>query len=343
MVGLLMIGSSAGELGGRPGDTIATRTRTMPTVHQREAIERAAAGLDLLPALEAGFAAYSRGEVVVPPVGELLFEDPPGDTHIKYGYIRGDEVFVVKIASGFYENPARGLAASSGCMLVFSQETGHLRSVLLDEGHLTDLRTAAAGAIAAKFLAPDGPDAIGVLGTGTQARLQVEALQRVRPCTRVVAWGRSPASLDRYAGAMEPRGYEVVRADTPAEVARACRLIVTCTPAEEPLLTREMIRPGTHITAVGSDTPGKQELDAAILPAADVVVGDSLSQCELRGEIHRAIRAGVFSIDRALELGHVIAEPSKGRATAEQITVADLTGVAVQDIQIAKAVAAALE
>lgn len=310
----------------------------MTTVHTLEDIRRITDSTDLTSDIEAGFVAYSDGNVVVPPVGELIFRDPPGDTHIKYGYIVDDSVFVIKIASGFYGNVNLGLPSSSGLMLVFSQQTGFVQSVLLDEGHLTNVRTALAGRIAARYLAPSRIDAIGVLGTGTMARMQVEYLATETGCRDVVAWGRSRESLDRYCEDMHAIGFSVRPTLDTRDVTRACNLIVTTTPAVKPLLTADQLRPGTHITAMGSDTPEKQELDDAILERADLVVADSRSQCEVRGEIHHAIRNGRLTMDRVIELGELIRAGANARTSDAQITVADLTGVAVQDIQIAKAV-----
>lgn len=314
----------------------------MPAVVRLPEIKAALAGVDLLPLIEAGFVAYSRGEVVVPPVGELVFDDPPGDVHIKYGYIRRDDHYVVKIASGFLDNPKLGLPSGDGLMLVFSQRTGRLEAVLLDEGHLTNVRTAAAGAVAAKYLAPREVAAVGILGAGVQGRMQLEWLRRVRPFGRAVVWGVDRAELDAYRRDMAGPGLEIATTLRAEEVAAEADLIVTCTPSTGPLLRAEWIRPGTHITAMGSDTAAKQELDPAILARAGRVVVDSLSQSELRGEVYKAVAAGAIGRDRLIELGRVVADPALGRASADEITVADLTGVAVQDIQIAKAVLAAL-
>jgi ornithine cyclodeaminase len=133
-------------------------------------------------------------------------------------------------------------------------------------------------------------------------------------------------------------GYRVTVAESPAAVAEACRLIVTTTPAEAPLLTAAMVRPGTHITAMGSDTPEKCELDPALLARADAVVADSRAQAGTRGEIFQAVRAGALTLDRVVELGEVLSGRAPGRTGAADITIADLTGVAIQDIVIAKAV-----
>lgn len=310
----------------------------MTKVFGIEEIRAATASMDLTSVMEAGFVAYSDGKVVVPPVGELLFEEPPGDTHIKYGYIRDDRVFVIKIASGFYGNAALGLPSSSGLMLVFSQKTGFLESVLLDEGYLTNVRTALAGRIAARYLAPKVVKAIGVFGTGTMARMQVTYLSTETDCQNIVAWGRSDDSLRRYCDDMAALGYHVTTTRDPREVAEACNLIIMTTPSTKPLLMASQLQPGTHITAMGSDTPEKQELDSLILARADIVVADSLEQCLSRGEIFHAVRAGHIAAAQVRELGGLIRAGTRVRTSQDQITVADLTGVAVQDIQIAKAV-----
>lgn len=306
-------------------------------------IERALAAVDPLPAIEAGFVAFSQGRAVLPPVGELTFAEPPGEVHIKYGYLRGGEHYVIKVASGFYRNPERGLPSSDGLMLLFRQATGEPLALLQDRGRLTDLRTAVAGAVAAKHLAPSRVEAIGVLGSGIQAREQLRQLKGITPCRRVVAWGRNRGRLEAHRDEMESEGFEVALAETPAEVAARANLIVTATPATEPLLHADEIRPGTHLTAVGSDTPAKRELDVAILRRADRVVVDSVDQVMLRGESHHALAAGVIAREDLVELGAVIAGSAPGRTSDDQVTVADLTGLAVQDLQIATAVLQAIE
>jgi ornithine cyclodeaminase len=302
-------------------------------------IERALEGLDLLPLIEQGFVAYSQGRAVVPPVGELILD--AGEVHIKYGFIRGGRFYVIKIASGFYGNPSRGLPSGDGMMLLFDQETGRPEVALLDHGRLTDLRTAAAGAIAARYLAPSRVERIGVLGTGVQARLQVQQLEPITPCRALFVWGRHAARLEAYRRDMTSRGFQVEAAREPGELGARCNLIVTTTPATEPLLKARDIRPGTHVSAIGSDAPHKQELDPGVLARADLVVADSREQSRLRGEIARALDQGAISPDKVVELGDVIAGRAPRRTSDAQVTVFDSTGVAVQDIQIATAVARA--
>jgi len=310
----------------------------MSLILNLDEIQRVLPRIDVLKIIEEGFVAYSDGRVVVPPVGELVFDDPPGEAHIKYGYIKNDDFYVIKIASGFYHNPRIGLPSSQGMMLVFSQKTGVCEAVLLDRGLLTDIRTAAAGAVAARLLAPREVQRIGILGAGTQAKLQLQHLGGVTPCRRSLVWVPDPDETEPFLQCFAGSGFDIEIAQSPSEVARACNLIVTATPSTRPLLQASEISRGTHITAVGSDTADKIELDPAILSLADVVVVDSLPQSESRGEIFRAVQSGDFERDSAVELGVALADPTLSRRDDDQITVCDLTGVAVQDIQIAKAV-----
>ena len=305
-------------------------------------IRAALRGVDLLPGIERAFVAYSSGRAVVPPVGELLLPDVQADVHIKYGYIVGEPYYVIKVASGFYGNPEKGLPSSNGLMLVFDRSTGALVAILLDEGLLTDLRTGAAGAIAAKHLAPKWVRRIGIVGSGTQARHQLLMLKPVTPCRDVLAWGRHPDRLARYRDEMAAGGFTVATTTDVDEVMASCELIVTATASRAPLLLRDRLRPGIHITAVGADSPVKQELDPLILRRADVVVADSLSQCLERGEIAHAVRSRCLRPDDVVELGAVIAGTAEGRTSEEDVTVADLTGVAVQDIEIARTVLEAM-
>jgi ornithine cyclodeaminase len=213
---------------------------------------------------------------------------------------------------------------------------------LLDQGHLTDIRTAVAGAICAQHLAPAKVDRIGIVGTGTQARLQLQYLKHATTCQRVLAWGRGESQLERYRRGMEPHGFVVETTQDATDILATCALIVTATPATAPLLHVADLQAGTHITAVGSDTPEKQELDSGILARADVVVADSIAQCLERGEIYKALQSGHITEQDLLELGDVIAGGAPARTSDDQITVADLTGVAVQDIMIASSVYEAL-
>jgi ornithine cyclodeaminase len=315
-----------------------------PTVLTLDEIKRLINVPQLIQEIETGFVLYSEGKVVVPPVGFLHFDQPPGDVHIKYGFVTGDDYYVLKMASGFYNNADLGLPVADGVILVFSQQTGHLKLVLHDECWLTDMRTAAAGAVAAKHLAPQEVRRIGIVGTGVQARLQLELLRDVVDCRSCLIWGRDASKVQKMIEDLQANetiqawGLDIKAATEINELAAECNLIVTTTSAREALIRADQVQPGTLITAMGSDDHGKQELEAELLAKADHVVADSVSQCVDHGECFHAVKAGKLDEGSILELGNVIKDPTLGRTSDDQITVADLTGVAIQDIQIAKMV-----
>ncbi len=297
---------------------------------------------NLIHSIEEGFVMYSQKKVIVPPVGYLGFKHPSGDVHIKYGYIEGDDFYVIKIASGFYQNPAKGLPTSNGMMLLFSQKTGETLSILLDEGYLTDIRTAAAGAVAAKYLAPSRISCIGIVGTGVQARLQLTYLKSITNCRSVIVWGRSEDKLAAFKSDPELTDFAINTTSDINYLTSRCNIIVTTTPARKAILMAAHILPGTHITAMGADADGKQELDPMIFDKADIIVADSKDQCIDHGDIGYAVRDGIIDPKKIVELGNVIHDKKLRRSSDQQITIADLTGVAIQDIQITKYVYLAL-
>lgn len=309
----------------------------MSTIIDLPKIKSIVGGLDVINAMKEGFIQYSNGNSVVPPVGELLFDDPPGDVHIKYGYIKNQEHYVIKIASGFYENHKLGIPSGQGLMLLFNQKTGELVAVLLDEGHLTDIRTAAAGALAIKYFAPSQINAVGIVGTGVQAKQQLLHMQQNNACKDVWLWGRNRKHAERLKTELGD-DFEVSIADSCAELAQNSDVIITTTPAEKPLLLANDIKVGTLIVAVGSDTQHKQELDAGILKKADLVIADSLPQSKSRGEIFQAVKSNTIKEEEVIELGTALQDKNLQRTSDEQIIVVDLTGVAVQDIMIASTV-----
>ncbi|PCI00700.1 MAG: ornithine cyclodeaminase family protein [Alphaproteobacteria bacterium] len=279
---------------------------------------------------EKGFQAFSAGKVDVPPVGYLKQENPVGSYHIKYGLIENDTVWVCKIVGGPVDLPLNGM------MMVTSTQTGKGEVLLQDDGYLTQLRTAIAGLISAKYLGPKTIKAIGVLGTGEQARMQVEILKDWTDCRDVFVWGRNAEKADAYKKDMDVQGFNVTVVPSPVDVAKNCNLIITTTAAREALLDAADINPGTHITAMGADAPGKSELDPKLVAKADLIVVDSKAQCIDHGEVCKPCADGLISETDLVELGEIISDPSLGRKNESQITIVDLTGVAVQDIQIAK-------
>lgn len=310
----------------------------MLKVVSAETIRAALNIAEAIAAIEEGFAAYSSGRALVPPVGYLGFERPPGDCHIKFGYIAGQDDFVIKVATGFYENPSHGLPSSNGFMVLLSARTGEPRVLLDDGGYLTDVRTAIAGLIVAKHLAPARPKCIGVVGTGVQARAQLEQLLGYYGSCPVRVWGRNSRSAAAVVKEAETRGCDAAVAVTVREICAECDLIVTVTASNTPLIEAAWVRPGTHITAVGADAMGKQELDPRVLASADIRVVDSIEQCVDHGEAAHAVTAQLIGRGDLVELGSIVSGVRAGRTKANQVTVADLTGLAVQDIQIARCV-----
>jgi ornithine cyclodeaminase len=295
-----------------------------------------------LRAVRTGFEALARGRAVLPGVMHIDLPHARGEVHIKGAHLLGSPFFSIKEAAGFWGNPERGLPVGSGLVLVFDAETGLPRAILLDNGYLTELRTGAAGALAALLLARAELRVIGILGAGSQARYQLEALCAARRPARARVWSRRLEAAEEYAREMTARLALPVEAVAHArEAVEGCDLVVTTTTAREPVLRAEWLGPGHHVTAVGSDSPEKQELETEVLARADLVVADHLDQCLRLGEIHHAVAAGRLRAgDVHAELGEIAAGLKPGRTSDDQITVADLTGIGVQDAAMADVVVA---
>ncbi len=209
--------------------------------------------------------------------------------------------------------------------------------MLLDNGYLTDIRTAAAGAVAAKAPGPGGIRTAGVIGAGVQAELQMRALQLVRDFSELLVWARNSGKAEAYALKMRNALDISVRvAATAEDVVLHADVVVTTTPAKKPIIRRDWLRPGLHITAMGSDAPDKNELDPRILAEVDRFVCDRNEQSRRVGEMRTAIATGMMSEDHvADELGEIVAGTKPGRRSDEEVTVCDLTGTGVQDTAIA--------
>ena len=303
-----------------------------------EARLRAAVGIDdeALAAVQSAFRRLGEGRVHMPPIMHIEVPER-GDVDVKSAFVEGLPYFAVKIASGFPGNRQRGLPTGSAMMVLLSAETGFCEAVLLDNGYLTDLRTGLAGAVAAKYLAPDSIDSVGVLGTGVQARYQPRCLRLVRDFRKLVVWGRSADRLREFADEMQASGdFDVTVATSPEEVVRSCDLLVTATASRTPLVQAEWLRPGQHITSVGADFPGKQELAAEVLSSADRLVCDRLSQCIENGELQHLVADGALPPGLVVsELGELVTGGKPGRESNHEITVCDLTGTGAQDTGIA--------
>jgi ornithine cyclodeaminase len=292
--------------------------------------------LALLDAVERAFAALSSGDVVMPPVLSMDLPAVRGEVDVKTAWIPGFPGFAIKVSPGFFDNPKLGIPSLNGLMILFSATTGLVEAVFLDNGYLTDLRTAAAGAVAARHLAPTTVTTCGVIGTGVQARLQVEAARLVRPFGRVLVWGRDNRRAATCAADLaRDLDVEAEAVADPSDLAARCELIITTTPAREPVLTAAHLagRTGLHITAMGSDQAGKNEIDPHLLAGCDLYVCDRVSQVERLGELRAALDAGLAA--QPVELGDIVLGRAEGRTSDGHLTLCDLTGTGAQDTAIA--------
>ncbi|SFD69612.1 cyclodeaminase [Roseivivax sediminis] len=311
-------------------------------VTEAELREVVALDVETVDVIEAAFAALAGGEVVMPPVMSMALHEANGEVDVKTAYIPGFDGFAVKVSPGFFDNPKLGLPSLNGLMILFSARTGLVQAVFLDNGYLTDIRTAAAGAVAARHLAPEDVTTAGVIGTGVQARLQMRAVHLVRPFERVLVWGRDAQRATECAADLKAALGVQAEVCTDAEtLVRRSQLVVTTTPATDPVLKADWLHPELHVTAMGSDQEGKQELEAACLTRADLYVCDRVSQAEKMGELRAARAAGTAPEDPA-ELGQIVTGARPGRQAPGDITIADLTGTGAQDTAIASHVATRL-
>ncbi|MGR3316798.1 cyclodeaminase [Roseovarius indicus] len=319
---------------------MANDIRIMTEAELREVV---ALDLETVDVIESAFAALAGGEVVMPPILSMDLPAANGEVDVKTAYIPGFEGFAIKVSPGFFDNPKLGLPSLNGLMILFSAQTGLVKALFLDNGYLTDIRTAAAGAVAARHLAPEVVKTAGVIGTGVQARLQMQAAHLVRPFERVIVWGRDEQKAAECAKDLKNSlGVEAEIVSDPAQLVDESQLVVTTTPAKEPVLKAEWLHPGLHVTAMGSDQEGKNEIEAKALMQADLYVADRGSQTEKMGELRSAIAAGLWTGGAPVELGDVITKKAAGRKAAEDVTIADLTGTGAQDTAIASHVAAKL-
>jgi ornithine cyclodeaminase len=298
--------------------------------------------LEAIDCVENAFHALATKAVAMPPILRLDIPEHRGEVDVKTAYVPGLDGFAIKISPGFFDNPKIGLPSTNGLMVLFSTKTGLVQAILLDNGYLTDVRTAAAGAVAAKHLSREDASVAAIFGAGMQAKLQLEALSLVRPIREARIWAREVEKAEAVAAELAKKLGFPVRAEASGRAAvDGADVVITTTPSETPILKAEWLQPGQHVTAMGSDAEHKNEIEPAIVTGAGLYVADSLKQTRRLGELHHAIEAGLVT-EGALftELGEIIAGRKPGRSGPEQITVADLTGTGIQDTAIATLAAA---
>ena len=293
---------------------------------------------ELIPVIEDAFKSLSLGKTVMPPILRVDIEKYHGESDVKAAYIEGLDSFAVKVASGFFDNPKLGLPSSNGLMILLDSKTGVIKSVLLDKGYLTDVRTAIAGAIASKYLSNSNSSTVAIVGAGIQARMQLEALTLVRDIKNVNVWSRDIKKAHAY---IENVGKNInlnfQAFDNINEVVKTADILITTTPSKKPLIDFSALPKGIHITAMGSDAEEKNELNPNIIKNCDAYVPDSQAQTSILGELNHAIKNNLIKNDMIFnDLGKIILNPELARKNTHDITVADLTGTGVQDTAIAR-------
>ena len=316
---------------------IANDTPMSPLLLNEDELRQIVTTAEAIDAVESAFIALAEGRMNVPGDFTLSLPEVQGEVHVKGTYLNQAPYYAVRVTSNFKNNPTHNLTRRSGLTTLFDSATGSPVAIMIDNGYLFSLRAGAAGALAAKYLANPRVDHVAVIGAGTQAYMQLRSLLTVRQVKTVSVWSRSPAGADNYARTMvEDHDLNISIAPSIEAAVSPADLIITATRSRQPLIRADWLKPGVHITAVGSNRPTKQELHVDVLARADVIVVDQFDQCAATGEIHHGLDAGVITKDDIRgELGEVITGKITGRTHPDQITVADLTGVQAQDTVVA--------
>jgi ornithine cyclodeaminase len=289
--------------------------------------------VQLIPVIEDAFKNLAKGKTTMPPILRLDIEKYHGESDVKAAYIEGLDSYAIKIASGFFNNPKLGIPSSNGLMILLDSQTGVVKSVLLDKGYLTDVRTA----IAAKHLSNYDSTKAGIIGAGIQAKLQLEALTLVRKINTAYIWSRDSIKTNKFVEENINLNVNLEVCSSAEEVLRKSEIVVTTTPSKSPLIKSDWLKKGLHITAMGSDAEQKNELDPLTIKQCDLYVPDSLSQTAILGELHHALEQNIVSSDNTYdELGNVILDSNLGRKSKDDITICDLTGTGAQDTAIAR-------
>jgi ornithine cyclodeaminase/alanine dehydrogenase-like protein (mu-crystallin family) len=315
---------------------------TAPRVYTAADVRAAVTMQAAIDSARRAFVTAARGTAVTPDQLSLDVDDHKGEVHVKGAYLQGSGVFALKTSTGFGGNAALGLPSSDGFTSVFEARTGRLLAILLDKGYLTNLRTAAAGAVVLEALAPPTVHTVAVVGTGDQSGFQIEGLCAACQPDQILVVGRERVRAEQVVARVKAVTNAELRPTTDLESAvRAAQVVITATSARHPLVQANWLRPSMHITAVGSDSAGKRELELSVLRAADQVVVDDVVQSrqlgELKGVPDRLLRRP------AVALGDVLSGDAAGRRNAEDLTLCDLSGLGVQDAAIAETAVVALD
>ena len=290
-----------------------------------------------LEALRRAYICAELGEVAALRGLHLAFEAANGECHVKAASGQKSPFFVVKIACGFYDNSSLGLPNSDGAYILGCARSGRLLACIEDGGWLTDLRTALTGLLAAEALLAAAPRRIGIVGSGAQGQLHAQLMAQRWPEATIKLWGRSRAGRDGAIISLMERG---ITAHPVLSAEQACAdadLIVTATPSRRPIICADWVPRAATIVAVGSDGPGKQELDPRLFVNASEVVVDMALDLDGGREVAHAVAQKLISADEVKSLGQCLASRGRGRDVGQARRIADLTGSAVADLAICSA------
>lgn len=292
-----------------------------------------------IKAVKIAYSSFASGRVQMPSVQHLDVHKFNGEVDIKSGFVEDFGLMGTKIASGFYDNQKKGLPPGVAIIVLLELETS-MPLAIMDGTHITAYRTGAAGAIAASVLARKDSEKLGIVGAGTQGRMQLLALRELFDIQNVKVWDINREMANRYKGQMsEELSIDIKVVDTPNDVAQEVDILVTATPSRKALISVDSIREGMHINAIGADGPGKQELDPRVMTRASKIVVDSLEQCRKIGEVQHALSQGLINESNIhAEIGEIINGNKSGREMDDEITLFDSTGLSAQDIAAAKIV-----
>lgn len=300
---------------------------------QKEEVRRLIAMKEVIATVEEAYKAFNSGQVRQPPYIGIDLPGHSGEIDFKLGYNQGNETISMKASSGgFRNNPENhGVPNGMGTVLLFDGRHGGLLCVM-DGSLLTGLRTGASGAVSVKALARKDAKMIACIGTGHQARMQIRAIREVMRIEAIHAWSNHAESMARFQDDIQSEcDIPVVLAGSKQQAVEQADILVTTTRGRGSLVEAAWVKPGTHIVAIGSDAPGKQEFEPEVFRGAKVVV-DSIAQCVEKGETQHPIAKGILKRDGIhAEIGEILLGKKPGRESDEEITLFDSTGMAIQD------------
>ena len=285
---------------------------------------------ELLASQKQAFIDFSKGHIQVPFPLQMSFQNAEkefiGDCHIKAGFKENDSIFLIKIATGFYQNKDLGLPSGEGAVLIFSKLTGELQSILHDKGYLTQVRTALAAGVASQ-ITPFSIEHIGIVGTGTLAQLVSKVMEKLYPKIPLRIWGRNNQKVQEIC----ERQPILLKEDSLFRLIQKSQLIITTTASYSPIL--RTVEGQKHVIALGADEPAKQELHTDLFQKAGKVLVDSKAQAQQLGDSFHAIQAKCIDPSKLEELGDILKEGIISKLDSP-LLITDLTGISAQDIAI---------